>query len=147
MARNDWRYGGWLPRGYDRSWRPGSGGFDRAAAPGEWDRYGPRRSFAGYDSGVRHGPASGDFRGYTEPMWPDDDEIRHAVRRTLFEDRWLDASAIEVRVEDAVVTLTGEVNDYLEARYAWDDAWETEGVEGVISRLEVRSAEGEGGTA
>jgi osmotically-inducible protein OsmY len=42
---------------------------------------------------------------------------------------------------DGVVTLSGEVDDFLEARYAWDDAWEAEGVRGVINNLTVRTAE------
>ncbi|HEX8391279.1 MAG TPA: BON domain-containing protein [Longimicrobium sp.] len=66
-----------------------------------------------------------------------DDEILDAVRQRLYEDVWLDVDRIEVTVDDGVVTLTGEVDDFLEARYAWDDAWETEGVRGVITRLVV----------
>jgi osmotically-inducible protein OsmY len=38
-----------------------------------------------------------------------------------------------------VVTLTGEVDDFLKARYAWDDAWEAEGVRGVVNNLTVRA--------
>jgi hypothetical protein len=41
-------------------------------------------------------------------------------------------------VNDNVVTLKGEVDDYLEARYAWDDAWEARGVRGVVNQLTVR---------
>ena len=44
----------------------------------------------------------------------------------------------KVAVDDQVVTLTGEVGDYLEDRYAWDDAWDTTGVRGVINNLTVR---------
>ena len=68
----------------------------------------------------------------------DDEEIRWAVRRSLFEDTWLDARDIEIGVQNGVVTLAGEVGDHLQARYAWDDAWDTAGVRGVISKLEVR---------
>lgn len=65
--------------------------------------------------------------------------LRQAVIHTLSYDLALRADKIEVEVEDGVVTLSGEVGDYLEARYAWDDAWETPGVRGVISRVEVRA--------
>jgi osmotically-inducible protein OsmY len=68
-----------------------------------------------------------------------DDEILHGVRARLQQDRWLDADSINVEVEDGVVTLTGEVGDFMEARYAWDDAWETPGVHGVLNSLTVRT--------
>ena len=68
----------------------------------------------------------------------DDDEILEAVRRRLYDDVWLDVDRIDVEVEDGVVTLTGEVDDFLEARYAWDDAWETMGVRGVVNHIRVR---------
>jgi hypothetical protein len=68
----------------------------------------------------------------------EDGEILRAVLRRLFEDVWVDPERIDVEVEDGVVTLRGEVDDWMEARYAWDDAWETEGVRGVVTRLGVR---------
>jgi hypothetical protein len=68
-----------------------------------------------------------------------DDEVREAVYRRMEADAWLDPQRIGVAVEDGVVTLTGEVDDFLEARYAWDDAWEAEGVRGVVNNLAVRS--------
>lgn len=67
-----------------------------------------------------------------------DDEIEQEVRQRLYQDTWLHADDIEVEVNEGVVTLRGEVNDFLEARYAWDDAWETDGVRGVINNLTVR---------
>jgi osmotically-inducible protein OsmY len=73
--------------------------------------------------------------------WRSDEEVLQSVRQALVEDRWLDSSSIIVQVRDGVVLLRGEVNDYLEARYAWDDAWESAGVRGVVDRLEVRSTE------
>jgi hypothetical protein len=42
-------------------------------------------------------------------------------------------------VEEGVVTLTGEVADFMEARYAWDDAWESPGVRGVVNNITVRT--------
>jgi hypothetical protein len=70
---------------------------------------------------------------------PDDDEVRAAVYRRMLADAWLDPERIDVRVEDGVVTLTGEVDDFMEARYAWDDAWEADGVRGVVNNLTVRA--------
>ncbi|HEV2145964.1 MAG TPA: BON domain-containing protein [Longimicrobiaceae bacterium] len=73
-----------------------------------------------------------------------DDEIRREVQQRLHQDSWLRADEIDVDVEQGVVTLRGEVNDFLEARYAWDDAWETDGVRGVVNNLTVRPEGGEG---
>jgi hypothetical protein len=70
---------------------------------------------------------------------PDDRDVRDAVRHNLFNDTWLRPERIQVAVNDGVVTLTGEVDDYMEARYAWDDAWEVPGVRGVLNQLTVRS--------
>lgn len=68
-----------------------------------------------------------------------DDEVRDAVYGRMSADAWLDPDRIDVQVEDGVVTLTGEVDDFMEARYAWDDAWEADGVRGVVNNLTVRA--------
>jgi hypothetical protein len=70
-----------------------------------------------------------------------DEEIRNEVRQRLFQDTWLQADDIDVTVSGGIVTLRGEVHDFLEARYAWDDAWESDGVRGVINNLTVRPDE------
>lgn len=67
-----------------------------------------------------------------------DDEVVQSVRQNLHQDDYIDAGRIDVSVNGNVVTLKGEVNDYLEARYAWDDAWEADGVRGVLNQLTVR---------
>jgi hypothetical protein len=72
-----------------------------------------------------------------------DEEIRREVQQRLHQDTWLRADEIDVQVEQGVVTLRGEVGDFLEARYAWDDAWETDGVRGVVNNLTVRPDGGE----
>lgn len=68
-----------------------------------------------------------------------DDEVRDIVHENLSRDHWLDTREIGVDVDHGVVTLKGDVNDYMEARYAWDDAWESRGVRGVINNLTVRT--------
>lgn len=68
-----------------------------------------------------------------------DDEIRDAVLANMDEDAWIDPDRIEVDVQEGVVTLTGEVDDFMQARYAWDDAWESAGVRGVVNNLTVRT--------
>lgn len=122
--------------------------------------YGPSETF-GWGMGRRGRPRAvgrGEEPGRT-PMdrWPDighdldqrprrelvmhDEEIRDAVLENLFQDSWIDPQQIDVDVEDGIVTLTGEVMDFMEARYAWDDAWETAGVRGVVNHLTVRADE------
>lgn len=80
---------------------------------------------------------------YQEP-WaaePNDDDVRERVIQSLQSDGFLNADAIQVEVSDRVVTLRGEVSDFMEARYAWDDAWDAPGVRGVISKITVPGTE------
>ncbi len=167
-------YGPWRAAGYDRglygeayeAYAPGLGG-GRDVPPGRgWGGYG-----AGYGYARQMGYARGPFlpeQAYRrhpeldrapEPRggrWGyemddagldlDDGRILDAVRRRLYEDVWLDVDRIDVEVEDGVVTLRGEVDDFLEVRYAWDDAWEPEGVRGVVTQLSVRADEPQGAT-
>ena len=74
-----------------------------------------------------------------EAALPSDEELTQAVRENLHRDVYVSAEGIEVSVANGVVTLRGEVGDYMEARYAWDDAWEAEGVRGVLNQLTVRT--------
>jgi BON domain len=156
MGRYDW----WAddPRGYPRPDRFAPEGPPRRRPlprPPHWwgDPFDPR--YAGFELHTRYdrdrhdhrwnggpfeqGPESQPSRFSRYGRWLNDEELSHLVRRRLYEDTSLAADSIQVDVDDGIVTLSGEVEDYLEARYAWDDAWETEGVEGVISRLTVRT--------
>lgn len=164
----DVRYGRWdSAAGYDRgvygeAYEGNSPGYRDRGGPrgarGRWGGYG-----GGYDEEFQGGFARAPFvPGYVyrehlemnrEPaprgarwgyelddvgMHRSDGEVMDAVRRRLYDDVWLDVDRIDVEVEDGVVTLRGEVDDFLEVRYAWDDAWETEGVRGVVTQLAVR---------
>lgn len=127
--------------------------------------YGGRMIERGYERRAGMGAADYDIEltsragmlsGHTPPdRWPDighdtdmrpsrerrmsDDEIRETVLENLFQDTWVDPENIDVEVNQGVVTLTGDVRDFMEARYAWDDAWESAGVRGVINNLTVRT--------
>ena len=151
------RGGGWgPPPGYDGGWR-GPRGYDRGVYGGAYEGYRGgylERGRGGYDAPFlppeayrRHpelerepGPRGGRWGYEMDDAGSelDDDQVLDAVRRRLYEDVWLDVDRIGVEVEDGIVTLTGEVGDFMEARYAWDDAWETEGVRGVVNHLVVR---------
>lgn len=150
----------WPGAGYDR----GAGyGRDYGTGAGYGREYGGGYG-AGYGSGVarfpfvpeeayRRHPEMGRVQEHVRGGWPDhahdpvgrtgdsmdDDELVQAVRQNLHQDDWIHPDRIQVKVESGVVTLTGEVDDYMEARYAWDDAWETAGVRGVINHLTVRT--------
>ena len=143
--------------GYDRfrQGRPqgGSGPYDRSGAfdPFGGDAYAdlpdaPRGYYDGYDPDLDDEPPPSDDRLFRHD-WPgdepDDNSVREGVTRSLRDDGFIDADAIRVEVKDRVVTLRGEVKDYLEARYAWDDAWDARGVRGVISKLTVGGAGGQ----
>ena len=165
----DVQYGRWNPpMGYDRGLYGGayeapSGGYsdgpNRRAGWGgygaefqdEWQGY-ARGPFIPESAYQRHPELGREPRPHGERWghelddtgWElEDEEILDAVRRRLYEDVWVDIDRIDVEVEDGVVTLRGEVDDFMEARYAWDDAWETEGVRGVINHLTVRVDEPE----
>lgn len=128
---------------------------------GRWqgEYYGGRASQArGYDAGYAREPFMPDeayrrhpeYRQQPQPReWEahqheyggelTDEQVRASVYRRMRADAWLDPGRITVEVDDGVVTLTGEVDDFLKARYAWDDAWEAEGVRGVVNNLTVRA--------
>ena len=118
-------------RGYDRGW---GGGYAREPfMPEEAYRRHPEYR---QDHQSREWEAHQHEYGDDEPG---DDEVRDAVYRRMSADAWVDAERIDVQVEDGIVTLTGEVDDFMEARYAWDDAWEADGVRGVVNNLTVRA--------
>jgi hypothetical protein len=127
-------------RGYDVLLRrPGRGydaGFARAEAP-----FLPDWFYARHPE-YRNAPHHPDDRwrgGRGRAAVLDDDEVQERVRERLAADEWVDEARVFVDVEDGVVTLSGEVDDFMEARYAWDDAWETDGVRGVVNQLTVRT--------
>lgn len=140
-------YGGWdrqdlgargFGRGYDRGMGRGGmgGGKPFAGAP-----FIPEEAYRRHPELMAE-PHHHDA-GYGEPagmeMELDDGDIYQAVCQRLRQDRYLDADQIHLMVNDGVVTLAGEVDDFMEARYAWDDAWETPGVRGVVNHLAVRT--------
>ena len=136
--------GGWQgERGFDR------GGFDREGYDGGFGDRGPGRGTFVPDEAYRRHPELDRPQRHLGDRWPSgghdlsedlsDDEIRRAVRQNLYNDNWIDPERIEVEVSEQVVMLRGDVDDYLEARYAWDDAWEAAGVRGVVNQLTVRT--------
>lgn len=92
------------------------------------------------EPGELYGPARYGYGPYFERLRRrrrSDDEIRADVEDALFYDTWVDADAIEVEVEDGIVTLRGRLPNFDEVRFATDDAWDVDGVRGVRSEFEV----------
>lgn len=131
---------------YDRQWRPQGApqrydtSFQRGTRPGP-GAHAAVEVQGGIGSGI-YGPARYGLGPYHERLRsrrrPDDD-LREEVEDALFYDTWVDAEAISVEVDDAIVTLSGELPNYEEVRFATDDAWDVDGVRGVRTKLSVRS--------
>jgi hypothetical protein len=133
-------------RGYDAGYRrPAT--YPRQPTPREFGRDLSREPFLPDEAYRRHpeldersvhrGPWASGRPGFGRTIDESDAAIARAVRENLYRDRYVDADALRVQVEDGVVTLRGEVDDFLIARYAWDDTWETDGVRGVVNQITV----------
>jgi osmotically-inducible protein OsmY len=78
----------------------------------------------------------GGHRGKGPRGWrPDDARLLDMVCRRLTEDPWVDATDVDVSVEDGVVSLRGRAKSPLERRRAEDVAWEVPGVVDVVNEL------------
>ena len=69
---------------------------------------------------------------------PGDGEIRTLLLEQLREDPLTRRQPIAVRVQEGVVTLSGDVSSWQARRAADDDAWATPGVADVHNHLRVR---------
>ncbi|HEX5869294.1 MAG TPA: BON domain-containing protein [Longimicrobium sp.] len=155
------RSGAWPPyaRDFDRGPAPRGGpyggdfrphtGFGGGGAKAEFGRGqdpfggGIPDDFGGeWESGPVYGPARyglGPYHQRLRTRRRPDEEVRKDVEDALFFDTWVDAESITVEVKEGVVTLTGELPDYQEVRYATDDVWDVDGVRGVHCQLTVNS--------
>jgi osmotically-inducible protein OsmY len=161
------RDGGWSGGGrsdqYARESRWGGTG-----APGQWTGgshghatvgYGPgqTRSTFGNDRGyngsaMAYGetdPAGrGSLRGRGPKNWrPSDERIRDTVNELLTDHDGIDATEVEVTVENGEVTLNGTVGSRWEKRLADDIAHSCRGVHDVHNRLRIGDREAQVGKA
>ncbi len=67
-----------------------------------------------------------------------DQSVRDDVNHRLLVAGQLDASGIEVSVDDGVVTLSGTVDSRWAKRRAEEDGWMAAGVMDVINDLKIR---------
>jgi hypothetical protein len=110
----------------------GGGRGDQYARDGRWNGGGP----------------AGGFRGRGPKNWrPSDERIRDTVNELLTDHDGVDATDIEVTVENAEVTLNGTVGSRWEKRLADDIAHSVRGVHDVHNRLKVGSPEAQTGKA
>ena len=115
----------------------GPGGY---ATRREWERREPRAHY-GYGGGYmgpgdpRFGHAGRGPRNYRRA----DERIRDDISDLLTDNAWVDASDIEVQVEQGEVTLSGTVESRRTKRIAEDIAESVSGVKDVHNRLRVWS--------
>ena len=131
-------YGGDYAR--DGGWSGGGRG-DEYTREGLWGGsavpYGPTRPAP---------PTS--FRGRGPKNWRRSDErIREEINERLTDHDGIDASDVEVTVENAEVTLHGNVGSRWEKRLADDIAHSCNGVHDVHNRLKVAAREAQTGKA
>lgn len=103
--------------GYGRS-----GNGDAGAAEGYWGRR---------EEGPHRGRGPRGYRRSDERVWDD-------VGQRLMDDPWLDATDIDVRVEEGEVTLDGTVDSRAAKRRAEDIADSVSGARHVQNNLRVR---------
>jgi osmotically-inducible protein OsmY len=92
-----------------------------------------------HDDYTREQPS---FRGRGPKNWRRSDErIRELISERLTDADEVDATDIEVTVQDAEVTLSGRVTSRREKRIAEDLAWACGGVQDVHNRLRLDDRE------
>jgi osmotically-inducible protein OsmY len=135
-------------RSYPSSERGYMSGRERQDDRGWWDKTSDEvASWFGDEGAERRremdSRRSGDYRGrgpkgYTRS----DDRITEDVNDRLTDYSYLDASDIEVSVDNGNVVLTGTVEGRYEKRLAEDLAEQVSGVKNVENRLRVENSEG-----
>ena len=154
-------FGGGRAYGYARGGsgaQPDYGPYARPYSGRDWRAFGGRDYGRGRDDFIRYDAFARDWdyagygpSGYTEPYRRgryagrgpkgyrrSDERIREDINDRLTADPHVDATEIEVRVANGVVTLTGVVEDRATKRFAEDLAEDVMGVDDVNNQLKVR---------
>ncbi|HEY0140760.1 MAG TPA: BON domain-containing protein [Thermoanaerobaculia bacterium] len=146
-AREDWTPPRWGGSGAPADWIGGAGGGRGHASVG----YGPgqnRSTFGRNDLGGSAEAYGGSFRGRGPKNWRRSDErIREEVNERLTHHAGVDATDIDVAVENGEVTLSGHVGTRWEKRIAEDIAESVHGVHDVHNRLSIQEREAHIGKA
>ncbi len=108
---------------------------DEYAEQGEFNRNRQNPFFYPTPPPDVYGPYTGfGPRGYKRP----DDRIREDVMDRLWVDGQIDASDIDVSVNNGVITLQGTVESRRMKRMAEDTAWSVPGVDDVQNQLRLK---------
>jgi len=126
-------------RGWDRGDETSRGSF---GYEGEVFMHGGGRDFSGDTYGATYGWERDRGRPSYRGLGPknyrrSDDRIREDVCERLAEDDRIDASDLEVHVQDSIVTLTGSIADRDMKRRAEDVAESITGVRDVQNQVRV----------
>jgi len=133
---------------YSRNYPDSESGFyGRSSGRGErdwWDRasdevsswFGDEQAERRREMDDRRGHRGRGPKNYTRS----DERIREDISDRLSDNDYLDASDVEVNVQNSEVTLTGTVNSRREKRLAEDLAEAVSGVSNVENRIRVRRA-------
>ena len=78
----------------------------------------------------------GSYRG-TGPAKPTDDQMKTAIEQILTDDPWLDASGIQVSVQNGIAQLSGTVTSRQAKRRAEELADQIWGVRDVQNQLSI----------
>ncbi len=133
------------PMGMMRGMWPGHMGMKGKMCRGHWHKHGMAGNMGtcpvcarmmGMEAGEEEGP----YRG-KGPVRRTDEQIKTEVEQVLTDDSWLDASNVQVSIQDGVVTLTGTVDSRHSKRRAEDLADEVLGVKDVQNNLQMHSGE------
>jgi osmotically-inducible protein OsmY len=121
----------------------GRGGMGRMGMMG---RMRGRRRGMGMMGGMGRCPMCGQMMGEEQeegehrgkgPARHNDEQIKAQVEEALTEDSWLDASNVQVEVQNGIVTLAGTVDSRESKRRAKDLADEVPGVRDVRNNLSI----------
>ena len=143
------REGGWSGGGdrddYTRETNRNSGRDD-------YDRWGGRGErgdgYGGSAAAYGETRSTGGYRGRGPRNWrPSDERIRDLVNELLTDHDGIDATEVEVAVENGEVTLSGHVGSRWQKRLAEDIAASVRGVHDVHNRLRVADRETQIGKA
>jgi hypothetical protein len=94
------------------------------------------------------GPVNRGFRGKGPKNWrPSDERIRDTVNELLTDHDGIDATEVDVTVENGEITLNGMVGSRWEKRLAEDIAHSARGVRDVHNRLRIADREAQVGKA
>jgi osmotically-inducible protein OsmY len=118
---------------------------------GSWPEH-ARSDFGGYYARDTHYEGLGDdyarerpvgYRGRGPKNWRrPDDRIADEIHQRLTDDDWVDATEIDVRVEQGEATLSGTVHTRAEKRRAEDVVERCAGVRDVHNRLRIEATIG-----